>query len=174
MFVKLFLFPFFFSSLLRDIRSSRNIWTSPISSQSLSPLPSSPPSIPSPGQKQEVIKLPHNPDLKREQQNFPLQPSKPRGHMTSPNPGPKRGPNKTFTIAHFISNSNETITYINFLKISESPCSPNKPEEAHNNTANAAKIIVDGNEKKWSLQGALHETSLQTTTKTRKNHLREK
>ena len=32
-----------------------------------------------------------------------------------------------------------TITYINFLEISESPCSPNKPEEANNNTANAAK-----------------------------------
>ena len=64
-------FPSSFSSLLRDIRSSRNIWTSPISSQSLSPLPSSPPSIPSPGHKKEVTWLPHNPDLKRDQKEFP-------------------------------------------------------------------------------------------------------
>ena len=104
-----------------------------------------------PVHKQEIILLPHNPDIKRNQKNSPFNHEVIR---LPHSPSPKTGPNKTITIAHFISDSNDALTYINFLEISESPCSPNKPEEANNNTANAAKMRIGSTENYWSLQGA--------------------
>ena len=65
-------------------------------------------------------------------------------------------------------------TYIDFLEISESPCSPNKPEEANNNTANAAKIIVDGNEKNCHFKEPYMKHLPKQQQNQIKNHLREK